>query len=72
MSTDAVPPTGQRLVSVAEMRALEQAAFRARRRAGSVDGDRRLGRRAGPAALARLRSRREHTIWPVLAAHPRR
>ena len=27
MSTDAVPPTGQRLVSVAEMRALEQAAF---------------------------------------------
>ncbi len=27
MSTDAVPPTGQRLVSVVEMRALEQAAF---------------------------------------------
>ncbi len=27
MSTDALPPTGQRLVSVAEMRALEQAAF---------------------------------------------
>ena len=27
MSTDAAPPTGQRLVSVAEMRSLEQAAF---------------------------------------------